>query len=146
MSPITFEEALAATDPNLDDTDKGPDGLTARGRSAQAIMNGVRANEVYWDHRPDLEALRARVEGHGVVQRGGESEDANPTQVGPGANPNLAPQDNPAIEGTATEEPTPAVPAATPAAPAPVPSPDNPNDAIARLRAQVETLGGTPEA
>lgn len=132
--PLKYDDAYNATDPSLTDEQ--------RADSARAIQNGVAANEVYWNSRSELEALKAQATGHGVVQRG---EDETPTGVGGGT-------DAPAVEGTATEEPTTELgtgasvtpPAAASAEPAP--SPDNPNEAIAKLRAQIVASGGTPEA
>ena len=139
MSPITFDEAYAATDPSLSEDQ--------RKASAEAIQNGVAANEVYWNHRDRLEALEAQATGHSIVSRG---SDETPTEVGSGT------ASGEVIDATAEEEPATALGTgasatadggASPASGTPpVPSPDNPNDAIAKLRAQVQSLGGSPEA
>lgn len=140
---LTHDEAYAATNPN--------DPEERREAAAQAIMAGAAANAQYWDHRSDLEALRAQAEGHGVIARGPDEEGESPTAVGSGT----AATPDATIEGTATEEPptalapgesaTPAN-ASDPASVAPVPSPDNPNEAIARLRQQLQDAGINPEA
>lgn len=146
MSPITAQEAWDATDPGASDE--------ARQEAAARIMAGVAANDAYWDSRGDLEALKARAEGHGVISPPPQEGDT-PTNVGTST-------DKPAVvEGTATEEPatalaagdggTPAAAADQPQEAAVVPDPGpgiapTDQDTIARLRAQVTNLGGTPEA
>lgn len=132
---ITVEQALEHVDPNITDEN-------ARKQSAQRIVDGVAANEVYWNHRSDLDALRAQADGHGVVQRGSDNPEGEP----PASVSTTA--SGPVIESTATEEPATALSAGENATGSGgvVPSPDNPNDAIAKLRQQLTDAGITPGA
>jgi hypothetical protein len=142
LSPITAQEAWDATDPGATDE--------ARREAAARIMAGVAANDAYWDSRGELEALKARADGHGVVSP--PPQEDTPT----GGGTSIAPT----VEGTAMEEPPTALDAGGEGTPAaadvppeattvpdpgvgPVPSDQ---DTVARLRAQVTNLGGTPEA
>lgn len=141
--PITAQEAWDATDPGATEE--------ARQEAAARIMAGVAANDAYWDSRTDLEALMAKAQGHGAVVA--PAQEDTPTGVGTST-------DTPSIEGTATEEPPTALgaggsgtPAAADAPPdaqvVPDPGPGvapSDQDTVARLRAQVTSLGGTPEA
>lgn len=128
MSPITVEEAARFVDPNLSDEPPAPGQDSPKLASAKRIAEGVAANDIYWGHRSELEALRARFEGHGVLQRGGDEPDAPP-----------------AVEGTATDAPLGAG-ATTSTGTALVPSPDNANETIAKLRQQIRDAGGEPGA
>lgn len=136
---ITYEEAYAATDPSAPEEQ--------RKNSANAILLGMRANQVYWDSRPELEALRAQAEGHGLVVRGDEE---SPTEVGTSTDPNV-------IEGTATEEPVTGIETGatatepgegTPPAATPTETPQGTSEAdrAERLRAQLRNAGIEPEA
>lgn len=126
-----YQAAYAATNPD--------DSPEKRDASAQAILAGQAANAVYWASRGELEQLKAYAAGHGVVTRGDAEEPS--TAVGGGT-------EAPAIEATATDvtdEPaSPAAASSTPAAPSP--TPDNPVEAVAKLRAQLANAGITPEA
>lgn len=121
--PPTYEEAFNATNPDAPEDQ--------RDEAARRILAGAAANEAYWNSRTELEALRARAEGHGVIVRGSNTQEGSPTVVGADTLP--------AIESTAVEEPN-AAPTATPA-----PSPDNETEAVARLRKQLQDAGITPE-
>lgn len=135
MSPIRYEDAFNATNPSQTDEQ--------RDQSARSIMAGVAANDAYWNSRSDLEALKARAEGHGIVVRGPDEGEESPTVSG---------TETGTVEGTATDEPATALGSGESApggggfAPTVPPSPDNPTEAVAKLRAQVAELGGTPEA
>lgn len=128
--PISYQDAYDATNP--DKTDE------QRKQSALAIVAGTAANEAYWNSRSELEALKAQADGHGVVVR---NEGENPTTVGGGQTATGG-----TIEGTATEEPSTGTGTQSGSAPAALPSPDNPTAAVAKLRAQLEAAGMTPEA
>lgn len=129
--PITFDKAKEQTNPALDDTDESKDGngLTERDRSALAIVQGVAANDAYWNSRSRIEQLEAQAAGHGVVQL--PQEDPPPAAV-------AAPDAPPAVDSTAVDEPSPAVDP-------PKPTPDNPTEAVAVLRKQLEDAGINPE-
>lgn len=115
--PISEQAAYDATDPNLSEDD--------RLRSAQVIMASVAANDAYWDSRGPLEQVIARAQGHGQVPGSGDNAGQ------------LTQSDAPtAIDTTAT--PTP--PAVTET------SGDSDTSVEDKLRAQIESLGGTPEA
>lgn len=137
---ISYDDAYKATNP--------ADSDDARKAAANAIVLGQAANDVYWDHRPELEALKAQAEGHGVVVRGPDEEGETPTQVASGTG------SGPAIDSTATEEPPTALETGVSVTPSagtapggePVPSPDNPNESISRLRQQLRDAGISPEA
>lgn len=124
MSPITYEEAFAATNPDpkaygLPEDASTDDVEKRRNDAATNIMAGVAANDAYWDSRSRLEALEAQAQGHG-------SAPPPPTEDKPPAG---------TIDATAEEERT-QLP----------PSPDNPTEAVAKLRAQLEAAGIHPEA
>lgn len=89
---ITFEEAYAATDPNAAEEQ--------RTQSANLLVLGSRANDVYWNSRSELEALKAQAEGHGQLVPPSESD---------------TPADAEVVEGSATDE----APALAPGDPAP---------------------------
>lgn len=132
--PISKDEALQYVDPSLSGDSPGPGVPSPRDQAAQRLQEGVLANEIYWSHRSDLDALRAKAEGHGQL--------SNPDLIRGHDEQVAAPESKTdTIEGTATEEPATEI-----TAPAPVPSPDNPNDAIAKLRQQLRDRGVEPEA
>lgn len=122
MTPITYNDAYAATNPdNSEDQRK---------ESALAIVAGTAANDAYWNSRSELEALRAQAEGHGEVVRDASS---NPPTVAAG------PTDaGGTIEGTAVEEPPTAI-GGQPAEP-------NDSDTVAKLRKQLQDAGINPDA
>lgn len=143
--PLTFDEAISHTSPNAEDyglpTDASAEQVNqARATAAQKLIDGTTANDVYWNSRGQLEQLLARVQGHGQVSSVYADESTSPTAaVSPTAD----------AEATAAEEPQTTAPAVGPGESTPstpVPLPDNPADAIARLRRQVEESGGTPVA
>ena len=109
MSPISYADAYEQTNPN--ETDE------QRDANAKAIVAGVAANDVYWNHADPLDALKAAHDGHGVVTRG--SDDADPNAG--------------AIEGTAVDEGA-------------LPETTNKDATIAALRKQLADAGQTPEA
>lgn len=149
VSPLTYDEALQATNP-ADSDEK-------REKSALALVAGAAANEAYWNSRTELEALKAKAEGHGVIVRGADEEGGSPTIVGTGTDTAAG-----TIEGTAEEEPPTGIgtgsaaegtapadttPAETPGSSQTLPpTPDNPTEAVAKLRQQLQDAGLTPEA
>ena len=126
MSPLTFEDAYNATNP--------ADSEEVRKNSANMLLLGARANEVYWNSRPELEALKAQAEGHGVIVRGADDEEGEPTAVGTGTAP--------AIDSTATEEPTTGIGPGEGATAEGTPPAESDAE---RLRAQLRNAGITPE-
>lgn len=124
MSPVNYQEAFNATNPA--DTEE------ARDASARAIIAGTAANEAYWNSRGELEALKAAAQGHGDIPPHPDSEASG---LGSGTDPAAG-----SIEGTVTEEPTTAL------APGQSGTADaNVSDTEAKLRAQLQSHGLTPE-
>lgn len=127
MSPISYDDAYANTNPEA-----APE---ARDAAAKAIMAGVAANDIYWNHVDPLTALKAKVAGHGAVttERGESaslpSADAEATAIESG-------ETDTAGDGSEDGQVPPAVD----------PSPQNPNAAIAALRKQLTDAGINPEA
>lgn len=152
--PITYEEAFAATNPDKAaypglTADSSDDDLQKRrDQAARNLMAGVAANDAYWNSRSELEALKAKAAGHGTVVNGDHPDGIDTAAV--------SGSDSATIEGTATEEDTARIEAATgrtEETPEPgvtdatvVPSPDNPNEAIAKLREQLRNAGQEPVA
>lgn len=116
--PITHEQALAVVNPNLSDEDKES--------AARAIEASVAANDAYWDSRGPLEQVMARAQGHGQVTAPPESEQSAVS----------AGDDKPVIDTTGTVNAPP---------PLPPSSAESESDDVAKLRAQIESMGGTPE-
>ena len=145
MSPITFKEAYDQTNPSNTEEQ--------RNQAAINIMAGVAANDSYWNSRSELEALKAQAAGHGAVAIDLSGEAGPTVGAGTGATP---------IEGSATEEAAPSdastdtteapataaasAPPASIAPPSTPPSPDNPTEAVAKLRAQLTAAGINPDA
>lgn len=138
MSPITHDEAFNATSsdpasyPGLG-PNPSEEALNARRESAaQAIMQGIAANDQYWDSRSNLEALQARADGHGVV---------TPPESSPAAAD---------AEATAVDTPEPAghLQAGEATEPTDAEVVENPadGDALTKLRAQLRNAGINPEA
>lgn len=133
LTAPSAQEAYNATNPDPTAYGLPPDAPTEdvqkrREEAAQNLLAGAAANAAYWNSRTELEALRAQSEGHGQI-------------VPPPDHPdNTAPVAD--VEGTAVDE----VPPAEPAKQVPSGTPDNPAEAVAKLRAQVEAAGLTPDA
>lgn len=131
--PITYDEAYANTNPALP-----PE---TRDKSALAIMAGIAANDIYWQHTDTITALKARAQGAGQVI----TDHTKPDET----------DNTDAIEGTEVTD-VPALPAehhaSTVPTPSTAPSPqanlasNNPQQAIAVLRKQLEDAGVTPDA
>lgn len=120
--PITHEQALAVVNPNLSDEDKES--------AARAIEASVAANDAYWDSRGPLEQVMARAQGHGQVTA--PPPDGEQSSVSTG-------DDKPVIDTTATDNTPPTLPPSSGA------SGGESDDDVAKLRAQIESMGGTPE-
>ena len=123
---LTYDEAYAATNPDHSDEQ--------RQQSALALIAGTAANEAYWNSRGELEALKAQAEGHGIVVAPGDTpptDSVSQTESGG------------AIEGTSVDESTEPAQSDTGKS---LPSPDNPVEAVAKLRAQLQSAGLEPEA
>lgn len=142
--PLSFDDALTYTDPNAQESE--------REASARALQAGVAASEIYWNHTDPLTALKALHEGHtqpGQIEAQQPTADAVGTAVeepaiGPDGTP-VAPQ-VPASTGTDIPAGTTADPNVSVSGVHPDPSPQNPNEAIARLRQQLTDAGLNPEA
>lgn len=126
-----YDTAYTATNPA--DSDE------ARHTAAVAILQGQAANAIYWSHRGRLEQLEAAASGHGEVVRADrdpaqpvETTDATAISGGDGGT-----TDPPGTEAEPVHD--------AEVVPEPNPSPDNPNAAIAALRAQLVNAGITPE-
>ena len=125
---MDFQEAFDATNPDpaaYGIPPDAPDGdkllQERRTAAAQNLLAGVAANEAYWNSRSPLEELAARATGHASI---GTPPDhpANAGQLGGG--------EAPAIETTATD----------------TGAGGSEEDTAAKLRDQIRSLGGTPEA
>lgn len=131
MSPITYNDAYEQTNPDATDEQ--------RKQAALAIVAGTAANDAYWNSRSELEALRAQAEGHGVVER--ESVQSGTVESDPPTGSVDPTESGGVIEGTSTDAST-----ETPASSGALSAPDNPTEAVAKLRAQLQREGINPEA
>lgn len=142
MSPITYDQAYEATNPSQTEAQ--------REQAALALIAGTAANEAYWDSRGELEALKAKAAGHGQVV---PPPDAAAVETGPPTT-GVSPTENGGfIDSTSVDATTEqhALPAESPDKPPPadaqsLPSPDNPTEAVAKLRKQLSDAGIQPEA
>lgn len=139
MSPVTPEEAWAATDPTQTTEE--------RQRAAENMIAGVAANDAYYASRSELEQLIARANGGQVVAHA----DLNSEEASGG---DLSASDTKALP---TESAPPIADATVVPDESPEPTPDTPADAESgssggaesdtdKLRAQLLKYGITPDA
>lgn len=131
MSPITAEQAWAATDPSMSDDD--------RQAAAERMIAGVTANDAYLASRGEIERLTALSRGEQIVAHSDLNRDQGEIPTG---------EDTQTVDGTAEELPSLPEGATTDEASAESgsPNPDNETQAVATLRQQLQDAGITPNA
>lgn len=122
--PITYDEAYAKTNPELNDNQ--------RADAARAIMAGTAANDAYWQHTDELTRLKAHAAGHGAVPGPGSD-----TPTNSGVIESTASEDTPVISSGNTDDSTISKPESIDASAI---------DTIATLRKQLTDSGVTPAA
>jgi hypothetical protein len=138
---MEYKEAFEATNPDPsaygippDDPNRDERLAKARETAALNLLAGTVANETYFNSRTELEALAAKAQGHGGI--GVPPDQVTDATVVEGSEPA---GELPANTETGTE----VVPTGSGEV---APTPENPVEAVAKLRAQLEANNLKPEA